>query len=142
MIRDYFIDLAGGLLYGAEGIVLMAIGYVVVDLLTPGNLGKIMVEQRNRDAGIITGAALLGIGIIVTVAIYSAEGNLGQGLAQAGGYGLVGILLMGVAFRVIDALTPDRLGHIVMSNEDHPVTYMISASLVAVGAILAAAISP
>ncbi len=142
MIRDYFIDLAGGLLYGAEGIVLMAIGYVVIDLLTPGNLGKIMVEQRNRDAGIITGAALLGIGIIVTVAIFSAEGNLGQGLAQAGGYGLVGILLMGVAFRVIDVLTPDRLGHIVMSNEDHPVTYMISASLVAVGAILAAAISP
>jgi uncharacterized membrane protein YjfL (UPF0719 family) len=142
MIRDYFIDLAGGLLYGAEGIALMAIGYVVIDLLTPGNLGKIMVEQRNRDAGIITGAALLGIGIIVTVAIFSAEGNLGQGLAQAGGYGLVGILLMGVAFRVIDVLTPDRLGHIVMSNEDHPVTYMISASLVAVGAILAAAISP
>ena len=142
MIRDYFIDLAGGLLYGAEGIALMAIGYVVIDLLTPGNLGKIMVEQRNRDAGIITGAALLGIGIIVTVAIFSAEGNLGQGLAQAGGYGLVGILLMGVAFRVIDVLTPDRLGHIVMSNEDHPVTYMISASLLAVGAILAAAISP
>ena len=142
MIRDYFIDLAGGLLYGAEGIALMAIGYVVIDLLTPGNLGKIMVEQRNRDAGIITGAALLGIGIIVTVAIFSAEGNLGQGLAQAGGYGLVGILLMGVAFRVIDVLTPDRLGHIVMSNEDHPVTYMISASLVVVGAILAAAISP
>ncbi|MGI8441235.1 MAG: DUF350 domain-containing protein [Thermoleophilaceae bacterium] len=142
MTRDYLIDLAGGLLYGAEGIALMAVGYVVIDLLTPGNLGRIMVEERNRDAGIIVGAALIGIGTIVTVAIYSAAGNLGQGLLQAGGYGLVGILLMGVAFRVIDLLTPDRLGHIVMSNEDHPVTYMISASLVAVGAILAAAISP
>jgi uncharacterized membrane protein YjfL (UPF0719 family) len=142
MTRDYLIDLVGGLLYGVEGIALMALGYVVIDLLTPGNLGRIMVEERNRDAGIIVGAALIGIGTIVTVAIYSAEGRLGQGLLQAGGYGLVGILLMGVAFRVIDVLTPDRLGDIVMSNDDHPVTYMISASLVAVGAILAAAISP
>ncbi len=142
MTREYFIDLAGGLLYGAEGIALMAIGYVVIDLLTPGNLGRIMVEERNRDASLIVAAALLGIGAIVAVAIYSAEGHLGQGLLQAGGYGLLGILLMGVAFRVIDVLTPDRLGHILMSKEDQPVTFMISASLIAVGAILAAAISP
>ena len=142
MTREYFIDLAGGLLYGAEGIALMAIGYVVIDLLTPGKLGKIMVEERNRDAALITAAALLGLGAIVSVAIYSAEGRLGQGLLQAGGYGLVGIVLMGVAFRVIDLLTPGRLGHILMSREEQPVSFMISASLVSVGAILAAAISP
>jgi uncharacterized membrane protein YjfL (UPF0719 family) len=142
MIEQYFIDLAGAFLYGVEGVVLMVIGYLVIDLLTPGNLGRILVEERNRDAGLIVAAGLLGIGAIVTVAIYSAEGNLGQGLLQAGGYGLVGVVLMGVAFRVIDLITPDRLGHIVMSNEDHPVTYMISASLIALGAILAAAISP
>jgi uncharacterized membrane protein YjfL (UPF0719 family) len=142
MIEQYFIDLAGAFLYGVEGIVLMVIGYVVIDLLTPGNLGRILVEERNRDAGLIVAAGLIGIGAIVTVAIYSAEGNLGQGLLQAGGYGLVGVVLMGVAFRVIDLITPDRLGHIIMSNEDQPVTYMISASLIALGAILAAAISP
>lgn len=142
MTREYFIDLAGGLLYGAEGIALMAIGYVVIDLLTPGNLGKIMVEERNRDAALITSSALLGVGAIVAVAIYSAEGHLGRGLLQAGGYGLLGIALMGVAFRVIDLLTPDRLGHILMSRDDQPVTFMISASLISVGAILAAAISP
>ncbi len=142
MTRQYLIDLAGGLLYGAEGILLMVIGYAVIDLLTPGNLGRILVEERNRDAGFIVAAALIGIGAIVTVAIYSAEGNLGQGLLQAGGYGLVGVFLMGVAFKVIDLITPDRLGHIVMSSEHQPVTYMISASLMALGAILAAAISP
>jgi len=140
--RQYLIDLAGGLLYGAEGIVLMVIGYFVIDLLTPGHLGRIIVQERNRDAALIVAAALVGIGAIVTVAIYSAEGRLGQGLLQAGGYGLVGIFLMGVAFRVMDLITPGRLGHILMSNEDQPVTYMIGASLVSLGAILAAAISP
>ncbi len=127
-MNDYLIDLAGGLLYGAEGLLLMVLGYYVIDLVIPGNLGKVLVHDRSRDAGLITAAGLLGIGAIVTVAIWNAEGHLVQGLAEAGGYGLVGI-------------TPDQLGHIVAGEDDQPVTYMISAALVSLGAILAAAIS-
>lgn len=137
----YLIDLASGLLYGVEGLVLMVLGYYVIDLAIPGDLGRILVHQRSRDAGLITAAGLVGIGMIVTVAIWNAEGDLLQGLAQAGGYGVVGILLMGLSFKVIDAITPDNLGHIVASEADQPVAYMISATLVALGAILAAAIS-
>ncbi len=140
-MSEYLIDLAGGLLYGAEGLLLMVLGYYVIDLVVPGNLGKVLVHDRSRDAGLITAAGLLGIGAIVTVAIWNAEGHLVQGLAQAGGYGLVGIALMGISFKVIDLITPDQLGHIVAGEDDQPVTYMISAALVSLGAILAAAIS-
>lgn len=140
-MTDYLIDLAGALLYGAEGLALLVLGYFVIDLVIPGNLGKVLVHDRSRDAGLITAAALLGIGAIVSVAIWNAEGNLGQGLAQAGGYGAVGIVLMGVSFKVIDVITPDRLGHIIAEEGDQPVTYMIAAALVSLGAILAAAIS-
>lgn len=140
-MTDYLIDLAGGLLYGAEGLALLVLGYYVIDLVIPGNLGKVLVQDRSRDAGLITAAALLGIGAIVSVAIWNAEGNLGQGLAQAGGYGVVGIVLMGLSFKVIDVITPDRLGHIIAGEGDHPVTYMIAAALLSLGAILAAAIS-
>ena len=140
-MTDYLIDLAGGLLYGAEGLVLLVLGYYVIDLVTPGNLGNVLVEDRSRDAGVITAAALLGVGAIVSVAIWNAEGNLWQGLAQAGGYGVVGIVLMGISFKVIDVITPDRLGHIIAGEGDQPVTYMIAAALISLGAILAAAIS-
>jgi uncharacterized membrane protein YjfL (UPF0719 family) len=140
-MTEYLIDLAGGLLYGTEGLALMVLGYYVIDLVIPGNLGRILVHDRSRDAGIITAAGLLGVGAIVTVAIWNAEGQLLEGLAQAGGYGLVGIVLMGISFKVIDVITPDKLGHIVAGEEDQPVTYMIAAALVSLGAILAAAIS-
>ena len=140
-MTDYLIDLAGGLLYGAEGLALLVLGYFVIDLVIPGNLGKVLVHDRSRDAGLITAAALLGVGAIVSVAIWNAEGKLGQGLAQAGGYGVVGIVLMGISFRVIDVITPDRLGHIIAGEGDQPVTYLIVAALISLGAILAAAIS-
>jgi uncharacterized membrane protein YjfL (UPF0719 family) len=140
-MTDYLIDLAGGLLYGVEGLLLMVLGYYVIDLAIPGNLGKVLVHDRSRDAGLITGAGLIGIGAIVTVAIWNAEGDLAQGLAQAGGYGVVGIVLMGLSFKVIDLITPDRLGHIIAAEDDQPVTYMIAAALISLGAILAAAIS-
>lgn len=117
------------------------LGYYVIDLVIPGNLGKVLVHDRSRDAGLITAAALLGIGAIVSVAIWNAEGNLAQGLARAGGYGVVGIVLMGISFKVIDVITPDRLGHIIAGEGDQPVTYMIAAALVSLGAILAAATS-
>ncbi|MBA2794653.1 MAG: DUF350 domain-containing protein [Thermoleophilaceae bacterium] len=140
-MQQYFIDLASGLLYGALGIALMMLGYLMIDLVTPGRLGRILVEERNRDAGVIVSAGLAAVGIIVASAIWHAEGELGEGLAEAAGYGLMGILLMGVAFKVIDLVTPGHLGHLVMGEEHAPVSYSIGAALLAVGAILAAAIS-
>ena len=138
---DYFVDLASGLLYGALGIALMMLGYLMIDLVTPGHLGRVLLEERNRDAGLIVSAGLGAVGVIVTAAIWNAEGALGEGLAQAAGYGVVGIVLMGVAFKVIDVMTPGHLGNLIMSEEHQPISYSIGAALLAVGAILAAAIS-
>ena len=60
---DYFEDLAeelaGGLLYGLVGIGLLILGFFVVDLLTPGNLGKQLAEDRNRNAGVIAASAMI-----------------------------------------------------------------------------------
>ena len=138
---NYLTDLATGLLYGAEGLALMILGFAVIDLLTPGKLGRLLVEERNHAAGVITAAGILAIGAIVTAAIAAAEGNLGEGLSQTAGYGIVGIVLMGIAFKVIDVLTPGHLGHLVAEGGRQPVTYLIGAALLSIGAILAAAIS-
>ena len=136
-----FEELAAGLLYGLVGIVLLVIGFFVIDLLTPGKLGRLLCEDRNRNAGILVSSGLLAIGIIVTSAIIASEGDLAQGLGQSAGFGLVGIVLLGVAFVVVDVITPGRLGETVTGSSHEPMVYVLAASLLSVGGIVAAAIS-
>ncbi|MBA2513441.1 MAG: DUF350 domain-containing protein [Solirubrobacterales bacterium] len=135
-------EVAAGLLYGLVGIILLALGYFMIDVLTPGKLGRQLAEDRNRNAGIIVSSGLLSIGIIVTSAILASDGSLAEGLGEAGGFGLVGILLLGAAFMVIDAITPGKLGESVMAEDGHePMVFVTSAALLSVGGIVAAAIS-
>ncbi len=140
--EDLATELAAGLLYGVVGIVLLALGYRLIDLLTPGHLGRQLCEDRNRNAGVIVSAAMLAIGIIVTSAIIASDGDLAKGLGQSAGFGLIGIALLGVAFVVVDLLTPGKLGDIVMGEDEHePMVYVTGAALLSVGGIVAAAIS-
>ena len=143
---DYFSDLAeevaACLLYGLVGIALLALGFRVIDMLTPGHLGRQLADDRNRNAGVIVASGLLAIGIIVTAAIAAAEGSLLRGLGQAAAYGVIGIVLLAIAYGVIDLMTPGRLGESVMGEEGHePLVYVTAAALLSVGAVVAAAIS-
>ena len=141
-INDLAFDLVAGLAYGVVGIALMLVGYKLVDLLVPGDLGDLLVSHRRRDAGLIVASATLGIGLIVAVAILTSGGDLSRGLAEAAGFGLIGIALMGVAFLAIDRMTPGSLGQIVSDeHEDAALAYVISAFVLAVAGIIAAAIS-
>jgi len=139
--EDLATELAAGLLYGCVGILLLALGYRMIDALTPGNLGRQLCEDRNRNAGIIVSAALLSIGIIVTSAIIASDGDLEKGLGQSAGFGLLGIGLLGIAFVVIDLITPGKLGAIVMGERHEPMVYVTGAALLSIGGIVAAAIS-
>ena len=140
--EDLATELASGMLYGLVGIVLLALGYLMMDLLTPGNLGRQLCVDRNRNLGVIVSSAMLAVGIIVTSAIIASDGDLAEGLGQSAGFGLVGILLMGVAFVVVDLITPGKLGDIVTGEEGHePMVFVTSAALLSIGGIVAAAIS-
>ncbi len=98
--------------------------------------------DRNRNLGVIVSSAMLAVGIIVTSAIIASDGDLAEGLGQSAGFGLVGILLLGVAFVVIDLITPGKLGDIVMGEDGHePMVFVTSAALLSIGGIVAAAIS-
>lgn len=141
-LKDLVSDMGIALLFGLVGIALLVVGYKVIDVLTPGDLGRQLCEDRNRNAGVIVGSGVLSIGIIVTSAIVASDGDLGQGLGQSAGFGLVGILLLAVAFAVIDLITPGKLGDVVMGEEGHePMVFVTGAALISVGAIVAAAIS-
>ncbi len=138
---DFFTELGGAFLYGAVGIVLLVVGFLVIDLLTPGKLGHLIIHDRNRSAGIVAAAGLISVGAVVTTAIASADGSLGEGLAETAGYGGVGVLMLGLAFFVIDLITPGKLGDFVVGEGEQPAAWMTAAALLSVGAIVAASIS-
>lgn len=77
-------ELISGLLatlaYGAVGTVLMALGFVLVDLATPGKLRELIWVQGNRNASVLLASGLLGVGVIVTTAIITSDTDLVTGL--------------------------------------------------------------
>ena len=141
-MEDYIADLASVLAYGALGIVLLVAGFLVIDALTPGRLGRELVERRSANAAIVVGAGLLAVGAVITSSIASSlDDSLLEGLGSALGYGLAGIVLQGVAFKVMDAITPGRLGDVIYDRQVAPVAVVHAAFSLAVGAMLAAAIA-
>ncbi len=141
MLSDLAHGLLAGLAYGGVGVALMALGVLVVDLLTPGSLRELIWTQRNRNAAIVVSSGLLGTGAIVVTAILTSEDDLGHGLLSTAGYGLLGLVLLAISFVVVDALTPGSLGEIVCSPEPHPAAYVTASGHLALAAIVAASIS-
>lgn len=127
--------------YGLVGLALMALGFVLVDVLTPGKLREQIWLQRNRNASILLASNLLGVGIVVITAILASADAFVAGLVSAAAYGVLGLVLMGVSFLVLDAVTPGSLGAVLMDEALHPATWVSGASHLAVAAIVAAAIS-
>lgn len=140
MVSDVFGEVGIASTYGLVGLVLMAVGFALVDVLTPGNLREQVWVQRNRNASVLLASNLLGVGIIVATAIAASEGDWAQGLVSTGAYGLLGLVLMGLSFVVIDAFTPGKLGAILMEEEPHPAVYVSASAHLAVAAIVAVAI--
>lgn len=141
MITDLLAELGSGLAFGLVGVVVLALGWLAVDLLTPGRLAELVYGQRNRNAALVVASGTLAVGGIVTTAIATSANELGPGLVEAFAFGVLGVLLLAVAFVVVDAFTPGKLGEIVVDPAPHPAVYVTVAAHVAVGAIVAAAIA-
>ena len=138
-------DLASGVLstlaYAGVGTVVLAAGYAVLDAVTPGNLRQLVYEHRNRNAAVVAIGNLLALGGIVTTAIVTSGDELGRGLADAAVYGALGIVLLALAFKLVDAVTPGDLGALVTGEDPHPAAWVTAAFQLALGAVLAASIS-
>jgi putative membrane protein len=58
------------LLYSAIGIVVFVVGFIVLDLLTPGKLWEEIHTKQNNAVAIFAGAVAIGLAIIVAAAIH------------------------------------------------------------------------
>ena len=140
-VRDLAEGLLSALAYGGVGLTLLALGYLAVDVLTPGRLSHLIYNERNTNAALVVSTGLIAIAAIVTTAIVTSADELGEGLANVAGYGALGIVLQMISFVVLDRITPGSLGAICTDQQRHPAVYITMATHLAVGAIVAAAIS-
>lgn len=144
-MNDTLNDLLNGLgsaaAYSVVGLLVLIAGFVAVDLATPGDLRKQIWDDRNRDLTAVLASGLAANTTTVVVAILTSNDDLGKGLIDAAGYGLLGVVLIGVVFKVVDLLTPGDLGAMVAHDDHHPAVWITVVTHIAVGAVVAASIS-
>ncbi|PSK64199.1 hypothetical protein B0E53_03839 [Micromonospora sp. MH33] len=137
LVTDLLVTLA----YGVVGVALMAVGYVLVDVATPGKLHELIWVERNRNAALLLASNLAGVGIIVVAAIAASADDFALGLVGASAYGILGLVIMAASFLLLDMATPGKLGEILVDPEPHPAVWVSAVVHLATGAIIAAAIS-
>ncbi|MCK9928907.1 DUF350 domain-containing protein [Frankia sp. Mgl5] len=133
--------IAATLLYFLVGVGVLALGFLVLDLLTPGNLRRQVYVDHRPNAAVLLAGNHLSLTVIVVTAILTSSDSLAQGLVDSAVYGLVGVALQALALRVLDAVVPGHLRAIVDEPTLSPAAWAVATSLLAIGAVNAAALS-
>ena len=141
MLENLLEGAGRSIVFGGVGIGLMAVGYLLVDLLTPGKLRDLIWVEKNPNASLLLAANQIGIAAIVFTAIFTSYENFGEGLASTVLFGLLGIVVMGFAFLVLDWMTPGKLGEVICTPERHPGALVSAASHFGAALIVCACIA-
>ncbi|WP_433726365.1 DUF350 domain-containing protein [Actinoplanes sp. CA-051413] len=141
MLEDLLEGAGRSVVFGLVGIGLMAVGFLLVDLLTPGKLRDLIWVDRNPNAALLLSANQLGIALIVFTAIFTSYDEFGRGLASTVIFGLLGIAVMAAAFVVLDWMTPGKLGEVICTPDRHPGATVSAASHFGAALIVCACIA-
>jgi putative membrane protein len=62
-------NLAGSLIYSLLGVTIFGISFIIIDKITPYNLWKNIIEDKNQALATVVAAMCIGIAIIVAASI-------------------------------------------------------------------------
>jgi uncharacterized membrane protein YjfL (UPF0719 family) len=127
------------LAYSGVGLVVLVAGFFVIDALTPGRLGALVMDG-NPNAALLTATALVSLGLILWFAIFFTGAGW-SGLDDALVYGAVGVGAQAVGFVVLDLLTPGRLGVVCAAPKLHPAAFVSAAVQVATALVVCASLT-
>jgi uncharacterized membrane protein YjfL (UPF0719 family) len=127
-------------LYAVVGLILMVVGFYAIDFTTPGQLSS-LVRTGKPNAVIVTAAGLFSMALIIVVAIYSSEGKLTEGLLYSLIFGFVGIIVQVLAVRLLEWVTRLDIGRLIESETFAPASVVVASAHVALGLVVAVAIS-
>lgn len=128
-------------LYFLVGIAVLMAGFLMVDVLTPGNLRQLVFIERRPNAAVLATAMYASLGTVIIAAIFSSSNQLGEGLLGVAVYGGIGVVLQGLALVILRIAVPGNFHEHVEQAELHPAAFATAAMLLAVGGVTAAALS-
>jgi len=70
MTGFHFMAFVNAIVYAVLGIVIFAISFITIDRLTPHDLWKEIIEEKNVALAIIVGFMALAVGIIIAAAVH------------------------------------------------------------------------
>jgi uncharacterized membrane protein YjfL (UPF0719 family) len=129
------------ILYFLVGMGVLVVGFYMVDLLTPGKLRQLVFIDRRPNAVVVAGAMYIALTTVIITAITSSYSQLGQGLVGVAVYGLMGVILLGLALLAMHLLIPGNFHEHVDEPTLHPGSFAVALILLAVGGVTAAALS-
>jgi uncharacterized membrane protein YjfL (UPF0719 family) len=145
-VAEIFESAGTALLYGLVGFVVMAVGFIALDLVTPGKLFHVVWTERNRGAAVLLAGQTVAIGLVIEQSIRASESEqgLGYGLASTLLYGLAGVLVMTLISLIVGLMTPGRLGAVVLEDSGdrpHPAAWVQAAMYLGTAFMVGAAVS-
>ncbi|MFF4416984.1 DUF350 domain-containing protein [Streptosporangium sp. NPDC001559] len=126
--------------YAALGVILLIIGFYVIDLAIPGKLSRLIRVDRNPNATMLTASGLTAVGLIVAASIWSSGGALHEGLLATLVFGLAGIAVQTVAMLAFDRVVGISVRELVTESDLQPGTRLLAVTHVVIGLITAVAV--
>lgn len=134
-------NVVAAILYFVVGALVLAAGFAMVDLLTPGKLRHLVFVEYRPNAVAVASGMYAALAIVVVSAIVASSSELAQGLLEALVYGLVGVALQGMALVILEVVVPGRFRDLIEADRLHPSSVATAVVLLAVGGVNAAALS-
>lgn len=134
-----FEDVGVAIAWTVASFALFAIGFVIIDLLTPGTLRSQI--RDNMNAAVLVAAKMLGVAAIVFVSVWTAPDDVTEGVTNAAVQGLGSLTFTVVAFLGLDRLIPGGIRHLVNEPGFSPMAIVAGAAEIAVALTAAVALS-
>ena len=127
--------------YFLVGTAVLILGFIVVDVLTPGKLRQLVFIDRRPNAVMLACANYIALAAVIISAITNSYSQLGQGLVGVTVFGLIGVVLQGIALLSLHFIIPGDFHEHIDEPELHPAAFAVAVMLLAVGGVTAAALS-
>lgn len=129
------------ILYFLVGMAVLVVGFVMVDVLTPGKLWHLVFVDRRPNAVILACALYIALATVIISAIANSYNQLGQGLIGVAVYGLLGVVLQGIALLTLHFVVPGRFREHIEDAKLHPAAFATAVMMLAVAGVTATALS-
>lgn len=130
--------ITGTLAYFVLAAVILIVGFVILDLITPGKLHELVFVHHLPNAAVITIAQQVSIGIIVVTAVLNSSDILTEGLVETAVFGVLGLVIQVLVMVLLEVFIPGRFRDLVEDPKLRSGAVVAAVVLVVVGAVNAA----